>query len=216
LRGATSICAGSGAWTAGEGADLRREGRAEQQVLALLRQQREHALDVVDEAHVEHAVGLVEHEDLDAGEIDGLLTGEIEESAGRRDDDVGAALQRLDLRVHADAAEDRDRTQRKVRAVGAHALGDLGAELARRHHDEGTDVTPALRARLHQPLEHGQGEAGGLAGTRLGRGHQVAALEDRGDGARLHGRGGRIAFVGHGTNELGHQAEILESGHDVS
>jgi hypothetical protein len=46
--------------------DLVREGRGEQQVLALLRQQGEHALDVADEAHVEHAVGFVEHQDLDA------------------------------------------------------------------------------------------------------------------------------------------------------
>ena len=55
----------------GERLDLVGERRREQQVLPLLRQQREDALDVADEAHVEHAVGFVEHEDLDVRQIDG-------------------------------------------------------------------------------------------------------------------------------------------------
>ena len=46
----------------GERADLVGEGGGEQQVLALLGQHREHPADVADEAHVEHAVRLVEHE----------------------------------------------------------------------------------------------------------------------------------------------------------
>ena len=50
----------------GEAADLVREGRREQQVLARRRQDREDLADVADEAHVEHPVGLVEDEDLDA------------------------------------------------------------------------------------------------------------------------------------------------------
>jgi hypothetical protein len=57
----------------GQGLDLVGEGGREQQVLALLGQQREDLLDVADEAHVEHAVGFVQHQDLDAGEVDGLL-----------------------------------------------------------------------------------------------------------------------------------------------
>jgi hypothetical protein len=48
--------------------DLVGEGGREQQALALLRQHGEDALDVGDEAHVEHAVGFVEHQHLDLGE----------------------------------------------------------------------------------------------------------------------------------------------------
>ena len=75
-----------------------------------LRQQREHALDVADEAHVEHAVGFVEHEDLDVREVDGALAVMVEQAARRRDEDVDAALQLRDLRADADAAEHRPST----------------------------------------------------------------------------------------------------------
>ena len=62
--------------------------------------------DVADEAHVEHAVGLVEDEDLDPRQVDGALAEVVEQAAGRRDEDLGTGAQRADLRVEADAAED--------------------------------------------------------------------------------------------------------------
>jgi hypothetical protein len=53
----------------GELADFFREGRREKQVLAFRRQQRENAADVADETHVQHAVGFVEHQDLDIRQL---------------------------------------------------------------------------------------------------------------------------------------------------
>ncbi len=61
--------------------DLRRHGRREQQRLPRRRQLGDHSLDVVDEAHVEHAVGLVEDEDRDAVEADMALLHEVEQAA---------------------------------------------------------------------------------------------------------------------------------------
>ena len=55
--------------------------------------------DVVDEAHVEHAVGFVEHEDFDAVEADGTVLHEVEQASGCRDQDVDAAGERADLRL---------------------------------------------------------------------------------------------------------------------
>ena len=120
----------------GERLDLGGERRREQQVLALLRQQREHALDVGDEAHVEHAVGLVEHEDLDAREIDVALAVMVEQAAGRGDEDVDAALQLRGLRAEADAAEQHHRRELQVLAVGLDRRFDLRRELARRREDQ--------------------------------------------------------------------------------
>ena len=54
---------------AGEIGDLLRHGGREEQRLPLARQLADDAADVVDEAHVEHAVGFVEHEDFDAIEV---------------------------------------------------------------------------------------------------------------------------------------------------
>ena len=75
----------------GERLDLGRERGGEQQVLALPREQGEHTFDVRNEAHVEHTVRLVEHEDLDAGQIDVALPVMVEQPAWCRNEDVDAA-----------------------------------------------------------------------------------------------------------------------------
>ena len=67
--------------------------RREHQVLALARQQLDHAADVGDEAHVEHAIRFVEHQDLHLRQIDRALLRVIEQPARRCDQDVGAAAQ---------------------------------------------------------------------------------------------------------------------------
>ena len=69
----------------------------------------QHAPDVGQESHVEHAVGFVEHEVLEAGELRVRRAEMIEQTAGRADDHVDAAAERVLLRPHADAAEDRRR-----------------------------------------------------------------------------------------------------------
>ena len=108
LRRATWTSAGSWRKPRGERADLVRERRREQQVLAARRQQREDLADVADEAHVEHPVGLVEDEDLDRARGRSCPAPTmVEQAAGRRDDDLGAGAERADLGVEADAAVDR-------------------------------------------------------------------------------------------------------------
>ena len=51
--------------------------------------------DVGPEAHVHHAVGFVEHEDLELREIADAAAHVIEQPAGRGDDDVDAGLERI-------------------------------------------------------------------------------------------------------------------------
>jgi hypothetical protein len=89
--------------------DVVRERGREHQVLALRRQQLDDPADVADEAHVQHAVGLVQDEDLHVAEIDGALAGVVEQAAGRRDDDLRAGLEGADLGVEPDAAVDGGR-----------------------------------------------------------------------------------------------------------
>ena len=75
-------------------ADLGREGGREQQVLALARQQAQDATNVADEAHVEHAIRLVEHEYLYPAQIDRLLLHVIQQTAGGRHYDLDTAPER--------------------------------------------------------------------------------------------------------------------------
>ena len=56
----------------------------------LRREQGDDPLDVGQEAHVEHPVGLVEDEDLDLAEVRDPLADEVEQPAGRRDEDLDA------------------------------------------------------------------------------------------------------------------------------
>ncbi len=189
----------------GERADLVREGRGEQQVLALLRQQREHALDVADEAHVEHAIGFVEHEDLDGREVERLLLDVVEQAAGRRDEDVGATGERALLVVLPDAAEDHHRGERDVGAVGADALFHLGGEFTRRGQDERTDRRAAVDGlrggRGGEAVQDRQREAGRLAGAGLGAGEEVTPGQHGGDRLGLDGCGFGVAVLGDGADD---------------
>ena len=95
----------------GEPLDLLREGGGEQQALTLGRQQREDALDVGDEAHVEHAVGLVQHQDFDLTEVDRLLFDVVEQAARGGDDDFDATAQFHLLRPDVHPAVNAHRAQ---------------------------------------------------------------------------------------------------------
>ena len=112
-------------------------------------------LHVADEAHVEHTVGFVEHQDFDRIEAHEALVEQIEQAAGRGDQDIDAAGERVHLGTLADAAEHHRVAQRQVAAVGAEILADLGGELAGRRQDQGagragggTHWRPSKRCRI--------------------------------------------------------------------
>ena len=160
------------------------------------------------EAHVEHAVGLVEHERLDMGEVRRALLDEVDEAAGRGDEQVAATGEGRLLGLVAHAAH-HDRAG--VAGVGADGTGarlDLLGELAGGGHHEHEDALAAPG--MAEPVERGKQEGRGLARARLRRRHDVAALKDRGDGAGLHGRGAVVPHVGHGGEHLLGQAELVE------
>ena len=74
--------------------DLRPEGGGEHQRLTDARQHLDDALDIGDEAHVEHAVGLVDHEDLDAAQHDPAALEHVDQAAGRGDQDIRVLAER--------------------------------------------------------------------------------------------------------------------------
>ena len=68
--------------------------RGEEQRLPDAGQRGDDAPDVGPEAHVHHAIGFVEHEELDAAEVGVLLAHVIHQPSRRGDDDVDAGLER--------------------------------------------------------------------------------------------------------------------------
>ena len=179
----------------GEIFDLRREGRGEQQVLARFRQHREHAADVPNEAHVEHAIRFVEHQHFDLRQVDSTLLHVIEQAARGGDEDIDAAAEALDLRIDADAAEHHQRAQPAVAAIEADAFFDLRREFARRGQDQRAWQTALGRLCALQTRNHRQHKGGGLAGAGLRAGDDVTAFENDRNRLGLNGSGNGIAAI---------------------
>ncbi len=80
----------------GDPANFGRHGRREEQRLTGEGDQFADAFDVGDEAHVEHAVGFVDHRKFDPGEQQHCrVRGVVEQSSGRRDQHVDTRISLL-------------------------------------------------------------------------------------------------------------------------
>ena len=194
--------------------DFDREGRGKQQALALRRQQREDALEIRHEAHVEHAIGFVEHQYFNAAKIDRLLLHVIKQASRCCNHDFGAGAQGFYLRIDIDAAEHHGRAQVQVFCVVADVVLDLSGEFTRRCQYQSTDGVAgrggAGTLLRRQQLQNRQCEAGGLAGAGLGATHHVMAREYRWNGLQLDGSRLGVTLVGDCVQQLGHQPERLK------
>ena len=172
----------------------------------------QHLLDVGQEAHVEHAVGFIEHEVLEPGELGVRLAEVVEQPARRRDDDVDAAPERVLLRPHADAAEDRRAGDRRVHREVVQVLEDLCRQLARgrQHQRAGRAARP-----VDQLVEDREQERRRLPAAGHGAGEHVAPLEGGRNGVFLdRGGAGKAEFL-HALEEAGVKLEATER-HDGS
>ena len=191
----------------GQFLDRRGHGGREQQGLATARKLGTDFLDVGDEPHVEHPVGLVDHQQIAIVEHDLAATEQVHQPARGGDEDVDALLERFDLVAHLHAADQQRHRKAVVLAILHEILGDLGGELAGRLEDQAARHAGAGAA-FGKDVDHRQHEAGGLAGPGLSDTDQVAAHQCAGDDALLD-RGGRvIAAVGDSFKQLVGKAEV--------
>ena len=193
----------------GERFDLGRVGRREHEVLTTRGEDLEDLADVVNEAHVEHAIRFVEDKNLDIGKVDRSLTDVIEETTGRGHEDVDAATESVDLGIDPYPAEDHGRAEVQAFAVAGHTRADLGGEFACRREDEAAR-TLRTRAAFRETLEHRQSEGGGFARTGLRAAHEITTLKDRGDGLRLDQGGFGVTFGGNRLGKFGNEAKFRE------
>ncbi len=136
----------------GQARDGRWHGGGEEKVLPLARKLADDATDGIDESHVEHAVGFVEHQGLDIAEWSVPLAHEIDQASWRGDQDIHAPTERRHLGSLRDAAEDHGGLDRQVAPVDAEAFGDLHRELTRGHEHEDARSTLAAARWLGQPV----------------------------------------------------------------
>ena len=177
------------------------ERGGEQQRLAISGRQRDELVHDRPEAHVEHPVGLVEHEHLDLAERDGAAVEQVDEPTRRGDQHVGAA-RGSDLWVDASAAVDGRDGQPAGVCDRAELVGYLGRELARRREDQCarcSGATAGLRAWLdaideRDPERERLARAGGgldehVVVVKYVADHQLLDGEWALDSPRAQGRG---------------------------
>ena len=173
---------------------------------------REDLLDVGEEAEVEHFVGLVEHDLGRVRQVEEALVVQVDEAAGRADDDLRAGLQLVDLPLVGLAAVDRDDARRAVRGQHVHVLVDLDGELARRDDDERLHAGGRVEA---EALHDGDAEAEGLARAGLGLTDDVLAGKAEGDRLLLDREGIHDALGCQGLDDVGVDTHVCESRHDT-
>ena len=143
------------------------------------------------------------------GQQEAAALGEIEQTPGRRDDDVRPAGDLGFLIAERHAANQKREIELVVDPVFAESLLDLGGELARRLQNERARHAGAGAAALEH-RQHRQGEGGGLAGAGLGDAQHVAALQRVGNGLFLDWRRRVVAGRFDGVEHLFAQAEFTE------
>ena len=193
----------------GEAPDLGRHRRREQRRLAARRRQRQDPLDVLQEAEVEHLVGLVEDDEPARVKHQRVAGDQVLDPADGADDDVAAGAQLRLLGADRGAAEHGHDVDALALAVCAQGLRDLDAQLARRRQHEalnlvlgGIDV-----------LEHRQAERGRLARARLRLADYVGAVQQRRDRLLLDRARLLVAQVVDRVEQIRGEAEFSESGH---
>ena len=119
----------------GQVLDFARKRGGEHERLPFLRQCFHDPANRRKKTHVKHAIGLVEHEKLDAGKVGYSLFHQIDQTPRRSHDQIDTGTQRLDLRTFTHSAENRGHAQGNMFRVCAHVLLDLDHQLtSRREH----------------------------------------------------------------------------------
>lgn len=177
--------------------DLRCHGRREEECLAFDRDNLEELLDIVDESHIEHPIGLIEDEYLDVRERNIPLIHEVEESSRSRDEDVDPLSESFGLISLLHPAKYHGLMESGVSSIRPETLLNLDREFASRSDDEGLDFSLSLIWVFLgiQELEDGDRKSRRLPGPGLGTSEEVATREDRRNSRRLDGCRSGVSFV---------------------
>jgi hypothetical protein len=131
----------------------------------------------------------------------------VEETAGRPDDDVDAAAERVLLRSHADAAEDGGRGQWRMHREIVEIFDNLRRQLASRRQHERARRAARL---VHQLVENREQERRGLAAAGHRAGEQVLTGERKRDGISLNRRRPRETEILQPLQQAGMKSEMRE------
>ena len=193
-----------------------RVGGREQQGLALFRRLLGHGDDVVEETHVKHPIGFIEHQRVQLAQIQAAAFEMVHDAARRADGDMGAKAEAVHLRLHRRAAAQRqDLDVVSSPRQPADFLRHLVGQLARRAQDQGLHV----KARGIETVQQRQRKSRGLAAARLGLSDQIMAGQGQRQARRLDrchlgvAELNQVGLRGGAQRELGKGLHIWGIGH---
>ena len=184
----------------------------EERRLDVARKRFEDGVKLIGEAEVEHFVRFVEHDGLDAFEMQRAAVDVVEGASRRGDHNVSAALERANLTAVFLSAVDGRNHDSGIAAVAVEGFGDLEAELAGRRENENDGFARFMPER--PALDQGERKGRGFARAGSGLAENVRTLEDCRNGGFLNGRGFFKAEGGKRGDELGREAEFGKCSHD--
>src|SRR3989344_2409798 len=152
-------------------------------------QERQNFAHVVDEAHVEHAVGLVEYRRAKVAQVERAALEQVFEPAGRADDKRRLAAQLAHLRVDVGAADTHGAVDAEPLGKPFELIGNLQRKLPSRDHDQ-----HAVTRRNQNFIDERNKKGRRFAGAGVGDADDILAAQNVWDGAVLNRRGERVAF----------------------
>ena len=191
------------------------DGGGKEQRLAIGRGGRDDFLDGGQEAHVEHAVGLIQNQNPDIAQIDQVAAHEVGQPSGCRDQHLRAVANCPQLRILAQAADgDGGANAGAGRHFGERVV-DLHGEFARGAQDDGADACgprAAWAGRLKY-FEDRQDKRERFAGAGLRGCDQVAPGQCGLNGQSLDGGGVDKAVLCQIAPERSGKREFRETFH---
>ena len=164
-------------------------------------------------AHVEHAVGFVQHQRINAVEAQRANAAEIDQTAGGCHQHVNALRQSADLTANRHAANRQCDADAHTAAIALKAVDDLARQFARRaQHQHAAGFWLAADRVGGQLVQDWQRKSSGLASAGLRNANEIAAREHNGNGSGLHGGGGYIVLVHKGASNRFGKAEGIKRG----
>jgi hypothetical protein len=150
--------------------NFRRHGGRKEQGLTFFGEFTDNSLQVRQEAHIEHPVGLVKNEDFELIEFNMALVHQVEQTSGCGHKNMGTAFQGPHLIHLADATINQCLPEPEVTTVSCEAVANLDGQFARWcQYQHIRAVGSGLAIPLPHAMEDRQGEGGCLSGSRLGR-----------------------------------------------
>ncbi len=167
-----------------------------------------------DEAHVEHAVGFVEHQYFDHVQVHFAALVEVQQAARCCNQNVAVArLKSLELLVEVHAADEAHDVEPGVFGQVLRVLGNLHDEFAGRRNDQRAGLTHVAVTGWWCLQQLGDGrdeERCGLAGTGLRPADGVATLQGKAQYLRLDRRAVGKPQVMNGMHQLWSQLEVVK------